>query len=191
MEDKRTMIIAAARELIMHYGIRKTSIEDIAEACGLAKATLYHYFRGKDEICAEVIFTENQLLQQDIIKTVNAQTSVTDKLVVYICNRMKHFWELRSRYKYFFKEYYSMRSGINRIRESFYEFEESIVGEIISDLPVKAGAMNLLIQTLILGYELQIVQGTSWEELETSIPDSIELILHFDLGKTIQEDLNG
>jgi len=43
-------IVAAAQRLFPRRGFRGTSMEDIAEEAGLAKATLYLHFDGKDAI---------------------------------------------------------------------------------------------------------------------------------------------
>lgn len=43
-------VINAAAELFDARGYHLTSMEDIAEAVGIRKPTLYHYFKSKDEI---------------------------------------------------------------------------------------------------------------------------------------------
>ncbi len=48
--DKREAIIDAAFDLFRHYGYRRTSMEDIARAAGVAKGTLYLYFASKEEL---------------------------------------------------------------------------------------------------------------------------------------------
>lgn len=48
--DKRETIIDAAFDLFRHYGYRRTSMEDIARAAGVAKGTLYLYFASKEEL---------------------------------------------------------------------------------------------------------------------------------------------
>ena len=177
MVDKREMIIAAARKLIMHYGIRKTSIEDIADASGMAKASLYHYFNGKNEICAEVIFLENKHLKDKIISDIGKKTTIKEKLISYIHNRMRHFVEMRSRYNYMFKEYYSKRSEVNMIRANFYEFEGKVISDLVVDLPLNTQILQSIIRTLILGYESQIIQGITLKELEADLSAQIDLLL--------------
>lgn len=51
---RRLEIIEAAAVLFDQRGYHMTSMEDIADYVGLAKPTLYHYFRGKDEILLEI-----------------------------------------------------------------------------------------------------------------------------------------
>ena len=46
-DGQREMILARAAELFARGGYPGTSMNQVAEACGLSKATLYHYYRDK------------------------------------------------------------------------------------------------------------------------------------------------
>jgi AcrR family transcriptional regulator len=46
-EEQREMILARAAALFARNGYQGTSMNQVAEACGLSKATLYHYYRDK------------------------------------------------------------------------------------------------------------------------------------------------
>ncbi len=48
--ETRKAITAAAVSLFAEKGFEKTSIEDIAKAAGIGKATVYTYFSAKDDI---------------------------------------------------------------------------------------------------------------------------------------------
>lgn len=48
--QRRRDIVHQAAHLFDAAGYHRTSMEDLAEAVGLAKPTLYHYFSGKEEI---------------------------------------------------------------------------------------------------------------------------------------------
>lgn len=49
-EGRREEIIAAAAELFGRLGYHQTSMEDIAQAVGISKPTLYHYTNSKSDI---------------------------------------------------------------------------------------------------------------------------------------------
>lgn len=49
-DRRRAEIINLAAQLFDRRGYSNVSMEQIAVAAGMAKPTLYHYFRGKDEI---------------------------------------------------------------------------------------------------------------------------------------------
>jgi TetR/AcrR family transcriptional regulator len=46
-DDQRQAILDQAAQLFARHGYSATSMNLVAEACGLSKATLYHYFRDK------------------------------------------------------------------------------------------------------------------------------------------------
>ena len=51
MSDRRTQILDAAARLMDEHGFRRTSVEEVIVAAGLAgKAHFYHYFRSKQEL---------------------------------------------------------------------------------------------------------------------------------------------
>jgi len=46
----RDKIVKTALELFIAYGIKKTSIEDVADRCGITRATVYRYFKDKEDL---------------------------------------------------------------------------------------------------------------------------------------------
>lgn len=48
--DKRTQILSGARRVFMEDGYERASMNRIAEAAGVSKATLYSHFSGKDAL---------------------------------------------------------------------------------------------------------------------------------------------
>ena len=55
-EARRGEILDAAREVLLAQGLRGTTTKEIAERCELSEATLFFYFRNKDEILLSLIF---------------------------------------------------------------------------------------------------------------------------------------
>jgi TetR/AcrR family transcriptional regulator len=53
-EAQREDILAAAARLFAEQGFPATSMNQVAEACGVAKPTLYHYFQDKQELLAQI-----------------------------------------------------------------------------------------------------------------------------------------
>jgi TetR/AcrR family transcriptional regulator, cholesterol catabolism regulator len=74
--DTKVRIQKAAHDLVMQYGIRSVSMDDIAANLGMSKKTIYQYFKDKDELVEavvdEVITTNQCACQQDIDKSENA-----------------------------------------------------------------------------------------------------------------------
>jgi AcrR family transcriptional regulator len=53
-DDQRETILARAGELFALQGYHAASMNQLAESCGLSKATLYHYFRDKDALLVHI-----------------------------------------------------------------------------------------------------------------------------------------
>ncbi|HSV60707.1 MAG TPA: TetR/AcrR family transcriptional regulator [Variovorax sp.] len=53
-DDQREMILDRAAQLFAKRGYSATSMNQVAEACGLSKATLYHYYRDKYSLLVSI-----------------------------------------------------------------------------------------------------------------------------------------
>jgi len=49
-DERRDAIVAKAAELYGEHGFLGSSVADLAEACGMSKSLLYHYFSSKEDI---------------------------------------------------------------------------------------------------------------------------------------------
>ena len=62
-DDQRETILAQAARLFATRGYSATSMNEVAEACGLSKATLYHYYRDKYALLFSIADTHVERLQ--------------------------------------------------------------------------------------------------------------------------------
>lgn len=69
-EEFRAKIVAAARERFRQFGFAKTSMQEIAAACGMSAANLYRFYDGKLAIGAAVAAREQQTLFADCDRAV-------------------------------------------------------------------------------------------------------------------------
>ena len=53
-DAQRADILAAAAHLFAEQGFSAASMNQVAEACGVAKPTLYHYFQDKQALLAQI-----------------------------------------------------------------------------------------------------------------------------------------
>ena len=53
-DEQREAILSRAGELFARQGYHAASMNQVAEACGLSKATLYHYYRDKDALLVQI-----------------------------------------------------------------------------------------------------------------------------------------
>lgn len=53
--DKPPHLIEAARQAFLRYGLRRTSMEDIAQAAGMSRAAIYLHFKNKKDVFRAVV----------------------------------------------------------------------------------------------------------------------------------------
>ena len=57
---KRKRIVRAATDLFIHHGYRKTSVDDIARRAGIAKGTVYLYYKNKADLLVHALIEEKK-----------------------------------------------------------------------------------------------------------------------------------
>jgi AcrR family transcriptional regulator len=65
---RRDQILATAARIFAERGVMRTSIRDIAMACGILSGSLYHHFASKDEIVDSIVSAS----WQDLITSIEA-----------------------------------------------------------------------------------------------------------------------
>jgi TetR/AcrR family transcriptional regulator len=63
-DDQRGQILARAAELFARRGYTATTMNEVAAACEVSKATLYHYVRDKHALLAQIALGHVARLQQ-------------------------------------------------------------------------------------------------------------------------------
>lgn len=66
-ELRRSNILKAARKLFFERGFKAVTVDDIAEKAGVSKGSIYLCFESKEEIYAQILISDNIILN-DIIK---------------------------------------------------------------------------------------------------------------------------
>ena len=78
----RERIVRAAEECFERHGVEKTTVETIAAAAGMSRATVYRHFSGgKDEVIREVIVRDVGVFLADLEQRLQGRVSAADALV--------------------------------------------------------------------------------------------------------------
>ncbi|TWO73428.1 TetR/AcrR family transcriptional regulator [Caenimonas sedimenti] len=83
-DDQRELILASAASLFAHRGYPGTSMNQVAEACGLSKATLYHYYKDKYALLVSIADSHVSRLQGIVREALSAETTPEDQMRVLI-----------------------------------------------------------------------------------------------------------
>ena len=131
--EKKELIIESARELFARFGIKKTTMDEIAEKCFMSKATLYYYFENKEDVFKSVINKELEIFKSKVQKTLSKKASPQDKLKAFIVARFTHLKEIANYYSTIKDEYLEHYAFVEKERAKFTDWEIQTIQSILDE----------------------------------------------------------
>ena len=98
-------IIREVQKLFQLYGLKKTTMEDIAKALGKGKSTLYYYYQSKELIFEEVLQRELREVFRQTQIAVESVESAEEKLKAFAVTRIKVLSNMLNLYRLVFGEF--------------------------------------------------------------------------------------
>ncbi len=83
-ERKKRRILQAATRLFIDQGYRKTSIDEVAQDAGVAKGTVYLYFKNKSDLLMHAIAAEKMAYMGDVLDILRSRGDHREKLRRYL-----------------------------------------------------------------------------------------------------------
>jgi len=176
MDNKKDRIIEIAQKIFARFGIQKSTMDEIAKKARMGKATLYYYFKSKEDIFAEVIKKESRIIKQKMIEEIIKAETPQEQLKAYVLTRMKHLKELSNYYTTLTDEYMEHYSFVEKERTEFTEYEINTLTSILNS-GVEKGVFALedaqltakMITIALKGLEYPILIEVSIENIEPTI----------------------
>ena len=120
--EVREKIIERAGELMMQFGIRTVTMDDISRDLGISKKTIYQYFKDKKELVNRITSLHLQLEEERFVSTVNqSENSIHELILISQCLResmkdmkMSLMNELQKYYPEAWLKYEDFKQGILR-----------------------------------------------------------------------------
>ncbi len=131
--DRKRAILQAARSLFAHFGPRKVTMADIAQKAHLAKATLYYYFKSREDILREIIRNEGAELWQRVNEAVARERDPVAKLKAYVHTRFRAIEELSVYYSSLTEDYLRNYEFIETERRTYTELELKTIEAILRE----------------------------------------------------------
>ncbi|MCK5833311.1 TetR/AcrR family transcriptional regulator [bacterium] len=183
--EKKENIIASAQKLFSRFGFLKTTVDEIAKAARMGKASLYHYFKSKEDIFREVIEKESQVLSGKTREAIERENTPQDKMKAFIVTRMQCLSELANIYDALRNEYLEHYAFIEKAREANFREEIETV-EAILEVGVKDGVFDIddveltafAIISALKGLEYPWTIEISVDEIEKNIDNLLEILFN-------------
>ncbi len=183
--EKKKIITQVAQNIFSKYGLIKTTVDEIAKAARMGKASLYHYFQSKEDIFKEVVEKENKYLKEKIREAIINEDTPQKKMKIYILKKMEYLKELvniNSALKDEYLEHYAFIENIRKknsreelftIREILQEGEDNGIFDI-SDIELTAFAIASALKGLEYPWSINI----SFPEIESNTDKLLEILFN-------------
>lgn len=135
-------IVEIARNIFTHFGFKKTTMEEIAQATRKGKSSIYYYFSSKEDIFKAVVEKEAEELKEELYKRISEVDDPIDRLKVYITVRMRKLNKLTNFYAALKSDYLSNLEFIEKIRKSYDVDEVKVVAGILQ-VGIESGKFSI------------------------------------------------
>ena len=88
-ESRRDQILNAATRIFSEKTYHGTTLQDIADAVGMLKGSLYYYIDSKERLLADIIIEAAKTLNEDLVRMENADTGPVERLRQIIREHVK------------------------------------------------------------------------------------------------------
>jgi len=183
--DVRELIIQAAWNVFARFGFKKAAVDDIAEAAGKAKSSVYHYFKSKEEIFEIIVERESNAFMEEISNAVDGAGSPEDKIRAYVITRIKRVLRLMNRHSGLKDVYLDHFGFIEKFRKVHDKKEVQKVKEILQD-GVKRGVfagidVDSLAELFVIslkGLEYEWANVGDFSEIEKTVNSNMDHLLY-------------
>jgi TetR/AcrR family transcriptional regulator len=188
-----TTIAQAAKEVFAERGYQRATLEEIAQRAGMSKATIYLYYRNKDDLFLHVV---EELVLMAIAATAEEATTARpplEKLYGMVRGKIE-FYE---REREFFHIYLNEKQGLEvapktphkkALREMYLQGVQTLAGVLQEGIdagvlrPLDSQRLGFFLQEMISNVLEQRIQG----QIDTSVEEDVELLLSLFLDGTRQ-----
>lgn len=171
-------ILEAARKIFARKGFDNATVDEIAEAAGVAKGTVYLYFQSKRDIYLEALRRGLAAVIEETSRDMDAAPTAADKIRAFIATRVRYAEENRDFVAIYLAEFGNIRGECShkefrnlyrrqakRIEETMREAAEQ--GQIRAARPDLAGLMVYeMTRGLVTQRLLGCSKGTAEEDIE-------------------------
>jgi AcrR family transcriptional regulator len=172
-EQVKEKIGIVAMKCFTKYGLDKTTLDDIAKEVGLNKASLYYYYKNKEDIFLEVAIKEGQdflaALQAHVMEKIGTEERVT----YYLLERINYYKKVLNMNRV-------SAETLNRMLPRFFELFDAI-------LQMEVQFLAKIIKEGVKTGELNRVQPDKLASILVTVNDALK---HFAEHKAILKNLD-
>ena len=138
-EEKVNLVKQKAIESIVEDGFEGFSMNKLAKLCGISVATLYIYYKDKDDLIISIAKEEGDKMCDAMIKDFDPKASFEDGMRIQWINR--HRYLVQNPFTYLFFEQLRTSTYQDRFLDSFMKKFKVVITEFMQNV-VQNGEIN-------------------------------------------------
>jgi AcrR family transcriptional regulator len=145
-EFRTAEILEAAKRVFAKKGFHDATVDDVANAAGVAKGTVYLYYRSKQEVYLAALKFGIGQMYAALVEEVNKAATTEEKLKALIVAKLAYFDENRDFFKIFYSELGRIPThpgGIDSEFKALYLEQARLVESILKEGIRKKAIRNL------------------------------------------------
>jgi len=129
----KTMLVEVARQLFAKNGVVDTTMNDIAEASGKGRRTLYTYFRNKEEIYIACIESELQIATSALQEVLKLPLEPEEKIKTFISVHFDTFKDMVIRNGNLHGQFFRNIMEVEKVRRKLDRKEVVMLIQILTE----------------------------------------------------------
>lgn len=183
--EKVISILDTAKKMFGRYGLRKTSIDEVARMARVAKGTIYNYFGSKDQVYLEVLRREADEIMEKVSSSVAQEVLPKEKLSAFARTKFKYMRQAINILNLDREGIENLLPSAESIRSDFFKREVNLIQSILKEgiekdifhihdilLTAKAIAHSLR------GFELNWLVQESQERIEHYLDELMNVLFY-------------
>jgi AcrR family transcriptional regulator len=159
-------LIEVARQIFAKKGIESTTMNEIAEASGYGRRTIYTYFKNKKDIYKAVIGSELQKLYSSLEDVIKRDLNADDKLMMFTFSRLEIIKDVVTRNGTLRADFFRDIWLVENVRKEFDKREIHYLENILAD-GCKSGVFSIndipktaeILHYALKGLEVPVIRG--------------------------------
>lgn len=98
-DQKRQHILYASARVFAEEGIARSNMVQVAKACGISKANIYHYYDSKDALLFDILNTYLSALRDRLLALVSDDTAPEDHLHAFVSEVLLAYLKMDAEHK--------------------------------------------------------------------------------------------
>ena len=144
---RRAEILDQAEKIFAAKGFHETTMAQIAEASGFSIGSLYHFFRGKEELYSVMVMEKVRMMYDEIMVAVSRESSIDGKIRALVISHFAYVEHHIDFYRLLVGHESGLRSeGLQKLRDGILDEHRRHVGWI-EDL-LREGIRHQFLRTL-------------------------------------------